>query len=52
MNILFSDTLAGEFALVGNIASCETLDTGKAQNDQSFWERVHATFVDEVAPQQ
>jgi hypothetical protein len=23
-------------------------DTGKAQNDQYFWERVQATFVDEI----
>jgi hypothetical protein len=50
MNLLFSDAFAGEFALLGNVATRETLDTGKAGNDQIFWERVQAAFVDGTKP--
>ena len=47
MNLLFSNKFASEFALLGNIATRESLDTGKAGNDQIFWERVHAALVTE-----
>jgi hypothetical protein len=46
MNLLFSDAFATKFALLGNVATRETLDTGKAGNDRIFWERMQAAFVD------
>ena len=49
MNILFCDAFANEFALLGNIASRDMLDAGKAANDQYFWEQVQATFVTDKA---
>ncbi len=45
MNILFSDKLDGDFANLGNVASRSLLDTGKAANDQLFWEKVRADFI-------
>jgi hypothetical protein len=37
MNILFSDDFASDFASLGNVASKESLDSGKAGNNQAFW---------------
>jgi hypothetical protein len=45
MNILFSNAFADEFATIGNVASRESLDTGKAANNQGFWERVQFDFI-------
>ena len=45
MNILFSDVFASDFATIGNIATREDLDSGKAANDMYFWERVRDAFV-------
>ena len=45
MNILFSDNFAGEFSKIGNVATRECLDSGKATNDMYFRERVRDAFV-------
>ena len=45
MNILFSDEFAGKFGDIGNVASWKVLDTGKASNDQHFWEAVQEAFI-------
>ena len=45
INVLFSDKFAGDFANLGNVASRAVLDSGKAQNDQLFWEKVHLEFI-------
>ncbi len=45
INILFSDKFAGDFAKLGNVASRSLLDTGKAANDQRFWEKARADFI-------
>jgi hypothetical protein len=47
MNILFSDEFAEDFADLGNIASRQLLDSGKAGNQQHFWERVASAFLEE-----
>jgi hypothetical protein len=46
MNILFSDDFASDFASLGNVASKESLDSGKAGNNQAFWERVKDAFME------
>jgi hypothetical protein len=46
MNILFSDEFAFDFATIGNVASKQSLDSGKAGNNQEFWERVKDAFVE------
>jgi hypothetical protein len=45
--VLFSDAFAGQFPLIEDVASRQILDSsGKAGNDQLFWEEVHkAAFV-------
>jgi hypothetical protein len=45
MNILFSDLFANEFSSIGNTASREALDSGKAANDIDFWQRVQQQFM-------
>jgi hypothetical protein len=45
MNILFSDEFAGEFATIGNVATRESLDSEKG-NNQLFWECVQDAFVE------
>lgn len=44
INVLFSDAFAADFANIGNVASRQLLDTGKAANDQHFWERVKSAY--------
>ena len=46
MNLLFSDAFAAEFACIGNVATREMLDTGKASNDKHFWEKVEVAFME------
>jgi hypothetical protein len=46
MNILFSDTFSDDFACLGNTANRQTLDTGKAANDEGFWKKVTTAFTD------
>ena len=38
MNILFSDVFAADFATIGNLATREDLDSGKAADNMYFWE--------------
>jgi len=45
MNILLSDIIAKEFAQVGNVADQVGLDSGKASNNQLFWEGVQEAFA-------
>ena len=45
MNLLFSDEFAGDFASLGDVASRQLLDTGKAGNDEHFWVKVRLSFV-------
>ena len=45
MNILFSDKFAAKFAAIGNVATRNVLDTGKAVNDEHFWEEVRGAFI-------
>ena len=45
MNILFSDVFAADFATIGNIATREEMDSGKAANEMYFWEQVQDAFV-------
>lgn len=45
MNLLFSDEFAGAFATLGDVASRQLLDTGKAGNDEHFWVNVRRSFV-------
>jgi len=44
LNILFSDRFAEGFSQLGNVASHSELDTGKATNNQLFWEGVQEAF--------
>jgi len=44
LNILFSDRFAEGFSQLGNVASHSKLDTGKAANNQLFWEGVQEAF--------
>jgi len=43
-NILFSDWFGEGFSQLGNVASRSELDTGKAANNQLFWEVVQEAF--------
>ena len=47
LNILFLDKFAADFADLGNIASRQILDSGKAGNQQHFGEHVASTFLDD-----
>jgi hypothetical protein len=47
LNILFSDEFTADFADLGNIASRQILDSGKAGNQQHFWERVSSAFIED-----
>jgi len=44
MNVLFSDAIAGDFATIGDVSTRESLDSGKAGNEQAFWEKVELAF--------
>jgi len=44
LNILFSDRFAEGFSQLGNVAFHSKLDTGKATNNQLFWEGVQEAF--------
>lgn len=44
MNILFSEEFAEGFATIGNSANRRQLDSGRAANEQDFWEEVQASF--------
>jgi hypothetical protein len=46
INIIFSDAFADEFATLGNVATRQLLDSGGAANDEHFWVRVHAAFLE------
>lgn len=46
INILFSDDFAGAFATLGDVANRALLDTGRAANDEHFWVRFRAAFVE------
>ena len=46
LNVLFSDAFAGQFVSIGDVANKQMLDTGKAGNDEIFWEQVQKTFVE------
>lgn len=47
LNIIFSDEFVEDFADLGNIANRQILDSGKAGNQQHFWERVAVAFSEE-----
>jgi len=44
LNILFSDPFAEGFSQRGNVAAWAKLDSGKAANNQLFWEGVQEAF--------
>ena len=44
LNILFSDQFPEGFSQLENVASHSKLDTGKAANNQLFWEGVQEAF--------
>lgn len=44
---LFSDEIVEDFAMLGNVANRQVLDSGKAGNQEHFWECVAAAFVTE-----
>ena len=46
INLLFSDQFAGEFAMLGNVANRQLLDTGRAANDEHFWVSVRRAFIE------
>ena len=46
LNLLFSDTFAEDFATLGNAATQQQLDSGGVGNDEHFWVRVQAAFVE------
>jgi hypothetical protein len=46
LSVLFSDAFAGQFVSIGDVANKQMLDTGKAGNDEIFWEQVQKTFVE------
>jgi hypothetical protein len=46
MNVLFSDEFVLDFAELGNVASRQLLDSGKAGNQHHFWERVASAFIE------
>ena len=45
MNVLFSDKHSERLAQLGNTASRDILNKGKAAQDQNFWEKVHEDFL-------
>ena len=45
INVLFSDEFAEKFAHLGDVADRVVLDSGKAANDQHFWEDVQKAFA-------
>ena len=45
MNILFSDEFSEQFAQIGNVVDRFILDSGKAGNDEHFWEGVQKAVV-------
>ena len=49
MNVLFSDEFAMDFADLGKIATRQVLDSGKAGNQQHFWEQVASAFIENSA---
>ena len=50
MNVLFSDAFAGDFATIGDVSTRESLDSGKAGNEQAFWEKVEVAFGSACEP--
>jgi hypothetical protein len=47
---LFSDTFfADQFLSVADVANRQMLDSGKAANDDFFWEQVQKLFVNRLA---
>ena len=46
INILFSGEFVDEFACIGNVVDRSELISGKAPNNQQFWERVQVAFAD------
>ena len=45
MNVLFSDKHSERLAQLGNTASRDVLNKGKAAQDQNFWEKVPEDFL-------
>ena len=45
MNVLFSDKHSERLAQLGNTASRDILNKGKAAQDQNFWEKVPEDFL-------
>jgi len=45
LNILFTDMFSEDLAQLGNVADQFNLDTGKASNNQLFWEGVQEAFT-------
>jgi len=45
LNVLFSDMFCEGLAQLGNVADWFNLDTGKASNNQLFWEGVQEAFT-------
>jgi len=48
MNVIFSDEFVEDFVSLGNASNRQLLDSGKAANQQHFWERVATAFLDPV----
>ena len=46
IKILFSDEFADDFGSLGNATDQQELDSGKAPNNQQFWEQVQVAFCD------
>jgi hypothetical protein len=49
INVLFSDAFAGQFISIGDVANRQMLDSGKAANNEVFWEQVQKAFVTKSA---
>ena len=49
MNVLFSDEFAMDIVDLGKIATRQVLDSGKAGNQQHFWEQVASAFIENSA---
>ena len=47
LNILFLDEFAADFGDLGNVASRQILDLGKAGNQEHFWQRVSSAFLED-----
>jgi len=45
LNVLFSDMFCEGLAQLGNVADRFNLDTGKASNNQLFWEGIQVAFT-------